>query len=101
MEIFLKILFIGTQGNVLNNPVCGVDRLLSAETSIYLAYIAETVEDQYNYTVDCSTEKLIGDMVYITDLEYTSIRGHNIAEVQIYGTPAPLSKGYYLFPSYY
>ena len=28
----------------------------------------------------------VGDMLYLTDLDYTASKGHNIAEVDIYGT---------------
>ena len=36
------------------------------------------------YTLNCNG--VVGDMVYLTDLDYTSRYGHNIAEVKIYGT---------------
>ena len=35
------------------------------------------------YTLNCKGE--VGDMVYFTDLDYSSSHGHNIAEVNIYG----------------
>ena len=35
------------------------------------------------YTLNCKGE--VGDMVYITDLDYSSSYGHSIAEVNIYG----------------
>ena len=36
------------------------------------------------YTLNCNG--VVGDMLYLTDLDYTSDVGHNIAEVKIYGT---------------
>ena len=36
------------------------------------------------YNLNCNGE--VGDMLYLTDLDYTSTVGHNIAEVEIYGT---------------
>ena len=35
------------------------------------------------YTLNCNRE--VGDMLYLTDLDYTSPTGHCIAEVEIYG----------------
>ena len=36
------------------------------------------------YTLNCNG--VVGDMLYLTDLDYTLPHGHNIAEVKIYGT---------------
>ena len=35
------------------------------------------------YTVNC--EGVVGDMLYLTDLDYALAYGHNIAEVKIFG----------------
>ena len=34
------------------------------------------------FTLNCMGE--VGDMLYITDLDYTASSGHNLAEVEIY-----------------
>ena len=36
------------------------------------------------YTLNCNG--VVGDMLYLTDLDYTSLFGHCLAEVKIYGT---------------
>ena len=36
------------------------------------------------YTLNCNG--VVGDMLYLTDLDYKALHGHNIAEVRIYGT---------------
>ena len=36
------------------------------------------------YTLNCNG--VVGDMVYLTDLDYASTTGHNLVEVEIYGT---------------
>ena len=36
------------------------------------------------YSLNCNG--LVGDMLFFTDLDYTELEGHNIAEVEIYGT---------------
>ena len=41
----------------------------------------KSVEGQ-TYTLNCMGE--VGDMLYITDLDYTASSGHNLAEVEIY-----------------
>ena len=38
----------------------------------------------WTYTLNCNG--VVGDMLYLTDLDYTLPHGHNIAEVKIYGT---------------
>ena len=42
-----------------------------------------TVEGR-TYTLNC--KGVVGDMLYLTDLDYDATRGHNIAEVQIFGS---------------
>ncbi|KAL5268742.1 hypothetical protein ACHWQZ_G002552 [Mnemiopsis leidyi] len=42
-----------------------------------------TIEGR-TYSLNC--DGAIGDMLYLTDLDYTENVGHNIAEVEIYGT---------------
>ena len=42
------------------------------------------VSGQGLLTLNCNG--VVGDMLYLTDLDYTSNFGHNIAEVKIYGT---------------
>ena len=36
------------------------------------------------FTLNC--KGVVGDMMYLTDLDYTSMTGHCLAEVEIYGT---------------
>ena len=36
------------------------------------------------YSLNC--KGAVGDMIYLTDKDYTEVTGHNIAEVEIYGT---------------
>ena len=42
-----------------------------------------TIEGR-TYTLNCDGE--VGDMLYLTDLDYDADNGHNIAEVQIFGS---------------
>ena len=41
------------------------------------------VDETRTYTLNC--DGAVGDMVYLTDLDYSASSGHNIAEVRIYG----------------
>ena len=36
-------------------------------------------------TYSLSCEGVVGDMLYLTDLDYDAAYGHNIAEIKIYG----------------
>ena len=41
------------------------------------------VDETRTYTLNCNGA--VGDMVYLTDLDYSSSSGHSISEVKIYG----------------
>ena len=43
----------------------------------------KTAIEGVTFTLNCNGAE--GDMVYLTDLDYTSHSGHSIAEVMIYG----------------
>jgi len=83
-----------------------VDRMLNTEVRVYSTEIGETEvaicgritelnpEDAdtlegREFTLNCNG--VVGDMLYLTDLDYTSDVGHNIAEVEIYGSVPPRS----------
>ena len=39
--------------------------------------------DDLTFTLDCN--EAVGNMIYLTDLDYTDSGGHNLAEVKIFG----------------
>ena len=51
-------------------------------TSEYNSDDTTSIEGR-TYTLNCNG--VVGDMVYLTDLDYTANVGHNIVEVKIYG----------------
>jgi hypothetical protein len=40
--------------------------------------------DGRTFSLNCNG--VVGDMLYLTDLDYSAFSGHNIAEVEIYGS---------------
>ena len=44
------------------------------------------------FTLNCMGE--VGDMLYITDMDYTATYGHNLAEVEIYEPGEALRPGF-------
>ena len=57
------------------------DSLITKTTSEYNSDDVTSKEGR-TYTLNCNG--VVGDMVYLTDLDYTANVGHNIAEVKIY-----------------
>jgi hypothetical protein len=72
---------IGTPQKMLNShdsfhpaKILSISEINSADT---------TSQEGLTYTLNCNGAE--GDMLYLTDLDYSDPYGHNLAEVKIYG----------------
>ena len=64
-----------------SEKIAGLSKRLIKTISEYNSDDVRTIEGR-TYTLNCNGA--VGDMLYLTDLDYDADAGHNIVEVKIY-----------------